>query len=217
MSRFIRICASSLGRKYIMALTGLLLGGFLVVHAAGNSMIFQGRAAFNAYAAHLHSLEPLLSAAGVVLLAILLLHILTGFSLVLRNQKAKGRQYAIRRSAAGLRSWPARIMPYTGAAVLAFLLLHLATVRFADQALPVADKVGKVLTSPLFAACYALGIAALGLHISHGFWLLTQSLGISHPRWDGLIRGLGRLIGIAVIGIFANIILLHLFVAGCSR
>lgn len=209
MFRFIQICTSSLGKKYSMALTGLLLGGFLLVHAAGTSLIFQGRAAFTAYAEHLRSLGPFLPAAGLLLLTGLLLHILTGISLVLHNRKAKGRRSAVSRSA-GRRAWAARTMPLTGAANLAFILLHLGTVRFADQAVPAADRVSRTLHDPLLALLYAVGITALSLHISHGFWSLTQSLGISHPRWNGLIRGCACLAALLIASVFFGIILLHI-------
>ncbi len=210
MSRLPYFFSSSLGRKYIMALTGLLLGGFLVVHAAGNSLIFQSREAFTAYADHLHSLGLLLPAAGLLLLAVFLLHILTGFSLALHNWRAKGSRPALCKSPARWCGWPARIMPYSGVAVLAFLLLHLATVRFADQTVPVAERISQTLTDPLLAGLYAAGIAALGLHISHGFWSLTQSLGLNHPRWNWLLRTVGCLCGSLSISVFAGIILLHL-------
>lgn len=209
MSRFMQICASSVGRKYIMALTGLLLGGFLLFHAAGNSLIFQSRDAFAAYAEHLRSLGPLLSAAGMLLLIILLLHIVTGISLVLRNVTAKGKRYAVSRLTIR-RSWAARTMAFTGAANIAFLLLHLGTVRFADQTVPAADRVGRVLADPVFALLYAAGITALALHVSHGFWSMTQSLGIHHPNWNSLIRDCGLLAAILIAGVFLGIVALHI-------
>ncbi|CAK8724088.1 Succinate dehydrogenase subunit C [Candidatus Electronema halotolerans] len=205
---------SLLGRKYLMALTGLLLTAFLLVHAAGNSLIFKSKTAFTLYAEHLHSLGPLLTAAEAFLLAVFLLHISTGLSLALANRTAKGRTYAVRRSATGLRGWPSRIMPFSGAAVLAFLILHLATVRFTGQALPPAEKIRLALTNPLSAAGYALGLAALGLHISHGFWSLTQSLGLSHPRWNWLLKGVAWLAAFLSISVFAAVILLHLLRQG---
>jgi succinate dehydrogenase / fumarate reductase cytochrome b subunit len=197
---------SLLGKKSLMALTGLLLAVFLLVHAAGNSLIFQSKTAFAAYAEHLHSLGLLFIAAEAFLLAVLLFHISTGLSLALANRTAKGRTYAVRRSATGLRGWPSRIMPFSGAAVLAFLLLHLATVRFANQALPPAEKIRQALSNPLLALGYAVGLAALGLHISHGFWSLTQSLGLSHPRWNGLLKGAAWLAAFCSISVFAGIL-----------
>jgi len=208
MSRLLRFCRSSLGRKYIMALTGLLLGLFLLAHAAGNSLLLQGREAFNAYAEHLHELRLLLPLAGLLLAAVFLLHALTGISLFLSNRRAKGGRYAVR-SAAGGQTLTAGAMLWTGAAVLIFLCIHLAAVRFANPALPAAERVSHVLTDPLLALVHAAGIAALALHISHGFWSLTQTLGISHPRCNGLIRACAWLAVIVIAGIFGSIILLH--------
>jgi succinate dehydrogenase / fumarate reductase cytochrome b subunit len=210
MSRFLKICASTLGRKHIMALTGLLLGGFLVFHAAGNSLIFQSREAFSAYAQRLHSLGLLLPTAGVLLLLVFFIHIVTGISLLLRNRRAAGRRYAVSASAGG-QTLASRAMSFTGLANLAFLLLHLATVRFADQAVPTVERISRVLTDPPLAALYAAGIAALALHISHGFQSAPQSLGVSHPRWNRLLRILGCLAAALIIGVFADIILLHVW------
>ncbi|WP_417913219.1 succinate dehydrogenase cytochrome b subunit [Candidatus Electronema sp. TJ] len=209
MSRFLRhICASTLGRKYIMALTGLLLGSFLAVHAAGNSLIFQSPEALSAYAEHLHSFSLLLHSFSLLLLAVLLVHIATGISLFLRSRRAKGRSCAVSASAGG-QTWASRTMLFTGLANLAFLLLHLATVRFADQALPTAERISRTLTSPLLAALYTVGIAALALHISHGFWSTLQSLGISHSRWNGLLRTCAGCSAALISTVFAAIILLH--------
>ncbi|CAK8716231.1 MAG: succinate dehydrogenase subunit C [Candidatus Electronema aureum] len=205
MSHVFRVFASSLGKKYIMALTGLLLGGFLLVHAAGNSLIFQGREAFTAYAEHLHSFRLILPTAGLLLLAIFLLHIVTGISLFLSNRKAQGHRYAVSKSATETQAWIARTMPATGTTVLAFLLLHLGTVHFADQAVPLADRISQTLTDPLLAVLYAVGIAALALHISHGFWSLTQTFGINHPRYNGLIKICTYLVVILVSSLFIGI------------
>jgi succinate dehydrogenase / fumarate reductase cytochrome b subunit len=205
MSHFVQICTSSLGRKYIMALTGLLLGSFLVFHAVGNSLIFQGREVFIAYAKHLRSLGPLLPIAGLFLLAVFLLHIVTGISLFFRNRKAKSGRYAVSKLTLE-QTWAARTMPYTGLINLAFLLLHLATVRFTDQAIPVAERVSRVLTNPLLAPLYAVGIMALVLHISHGFWSLLQTVGINHPGWNIVLRGGSLLISCLVLAVFLGII-----------
>ncbi|HFQ89012.1 MAG TPA: succinate dehydrogenase cytochrome b subunit [Desulfobulbus sp.] len=212
MSWFIETCTSSLGKKYIMATTGLLLGGFLLVHAAGNSSIFWGRSAFISYARHLHSLGVLVNIFEVMLLAVFLVHITTGLSLFLDNRKARPGRYEINRSAGG-RTWGSRTMPWTGLVILAFVLLHLANFHFTDHNRPIADIVTPILSNPFYTLLYGIGMAALGLHISHGFWSLFQSLGISHPRYDRAIRVLARLGWAAVIGVFAGILLL-LLVAG---
>ena len=213
MSGFVQIFTSSLGRKYIMALTGLLLGGFLLFHAAGNSFLFQGREAFIAYAEHLHSLGPLVPLAELALLVVFLLHIITGISLFQGNLRSGGAQrYAVNRSAGG-RTWGSRSMPYTGTIILAFLLIHLGNVRFtrSEQSVPVvsvADTVAGVFASPLYTLLYLVGITALTLHISHGFWSLFQSLGLNDLRYNGLIRICGSTLSTLIIGVFFGIIVL---------
>ncbi len=213
MSWFIETCTSSLGKKYIMAVTGLLLGGFLLVHAAGNSSIFWGRNAFISYAVHLHSLGVLVNIFEVMLLAVFLVHVSTGLVLFLENRNTRPSRYQVERSAGG-RTWGSRTMPYTGLVILAFLLLHLANFHFTDHDLPIADIVTPILSNPLYTLLYGIGMAALALHTSHGFWSLFQSLGINHPRYDRAIRFLAWLGCALIIGVFTCILLLMLLAGG---
>jgi succinate dehydrogenase / fumarate reductase cytochrome b subunit len=207
MSWFTQTCTSSVGKKYIMAGTGLMLGTFLLVHAAGNSSIFAGRAAFISYAEHLHSLGPLIPLAEICLLTIFLIHIVTGVSLFLQNLNARADRYAVSKPAGG-RTWGSRTMPYTGAAILAFILIHLLNVRFIEHTETVADTVNTVLSNPLYTLIYSAGMTVLALHISHGFWSLFQSMGMNHPRYNGFIRIGGYLVSSLLIAVFLAIIVL---------
>jgi len=209
MSWFSQACSSSLGKKYIMAITGLMLGGFLLVHAAGNSSIFWGRNAFIGYAEHLHSLGPLIPVAELILFSIFFLHILTGINLFFSNLQARPERYAVSKPAGG-RTLGSKTMPYTGALILAFILMHLYNVRLPDQTIPVADTVSKALTQPVYTLLYATGIIVLALHVSHGFWSLFQTLGLSHPRYDKFIRVMAYLVCAAIIAVFLVIIFLLL-------
>jgi succinate dehydrogenase / fumarate reductase cytochrome b subunit len=103
MVNFLQGALSSLGRKYVMAVTGLLLGTFILLHAVGNSTLFQGKAALNAYAEQLHSLGPIIPLAEFFLLNIFLLHIVVGISVFWFNRQAHGR-YAVQNSAGG-KTW----------------------------------------------------------------------------------------------------------------
>ncbi len=189
MSWLIQTCRSSLGKKYIMALTGLMLAGFLLVHTIGNSSIFWGREAFNAYAHHLHSLGIFVPVFEICLLTIFLLHVVTGIQLFLENRNARGGKYEIEASAGG-RTIGSKTMPYTGAAILLFILIHLANFHFIEKTEihTIADVVTAVLNNPGFTLIYGAGMLILALHISHGFWSLLQTLGISHPRYDCTLR-----------------------------
>ncbi|MCW5211818.1 succinate dehydrogenase cytochrome b subunit [Desulfobulbus sp. TB] len=203
MVNFLQGALSSLGRKYIMAVTGLLLGTFILFHAVGNSTLFQGKAALNAYAEQLHSLGPIIPLAELILLNIFLLHIIVGISVFWLNRQARGR-YAVQNSAGG-ETWGSRTMPWTGLVILAFLFLHLFNVRFVDSTLLIADVVEKTLAHPVYTFCYIGGITALILHTSHGFWSLLQTLGVHHPRYNILMQGgacvLASLIALVFLGV----------------
>ncbi len=209
MSWFLQTCTSSVGKKYIMAVTGLLLGGFLLVHAAGNSSIFWGRRAFNGYAEHLHSLGILVNIAELGLLTIFILHIVTGLSLFLQNRAARDGRYAVN-STAGGRTWGSRTMPYTGLIILAFIIMHLANFHFVEQDRPIADIVSPVLNNPVYTFFYATAMLVVGLHVSHGFWSIFQSLGVNHPKYDAFIRTISWAGCILIAGIFLAIVLLLL-------
>ncbi len=209
MSWFIQTCTSSVGKKYIMAVTGMLLGGFLLIHAAGNSSIFWGRRAFNSYAEHLHSLGILVNIAELGLLTIFILHIVTGLSLFLQNRNARDGRYAVN-NAAGGRTWGSRTMPYTGLIILAFIIMHLANFHFVEHDRPIADIVSPVLNNPVYTFFYASAMLVLGLHVSHGFWSLFQSLGVNHPKYDTFIRFISWAGCILIAGTFLAIVLLLL-------
>ncbi len=204
---------SSLGKKYIMACTGLLLGGFLLVHAAGNATIFLGRSAFLSYAEHLHGLGPLISIAELVLLSAFALHVVTGVILYVRNRKARFGRYAVRRSAGG-QSWGSKTMPWTGLVILAFVVIHLNNFHFTGRESSIADMVAAVLSDPLYTGLYIVGLTGLGLHVSHGFWSLFQSLGVNHPKYDRLIRVCAWLACGLVSAVFFLIVLLLVINSG---
>ncbi|MGI6655601.1 MAG: succinate dehydrogenase cytochrome b subunit [Desulfobulbus sp.] len=203
MSWFIQTCRSSLGKKYIMALTGLMLVGFLLVHTIGNSTIFWGRSAFNAYAHHLHSLGVFIPVFEICLLAIFLLHVFTGITLWLQNQKARGSKYEVQANAGG-RTIGSRTMPYTGIAILIFILIHLCNFHFVEktEVKTISDFVTQVLNNPFYTLIYTAGISLLFIHLSHGLWSLLQTLGISHPRYDALLRILAWALAIIMGGVF---------------
>ena len=119
---------SSLGTKYLMALTGLALIGFVLVHMAGNLLIFAGRGALNSYAHHLEELGVLLWIARIVLLAIFVLHISLGIRLWIQNREARPNRYYCERALTA--SWASRHMMLTGLVILAFVVYHLMHFTF---------------------------------------------------------------------------------------
>jgi succinate dehydrogenase / fumarate reductase cytochrome b subunit len=177
---------SSVGKKSIMAASGLLLSLFLLTHMLGNSVSFLGRNAFNTYAERLHSLGVLVYIFEIGLLTLFLIHIITGIILYLENLQARPARYSVNTSEGG-RSWGSRTMPYTGVIILVFIIVHLMNFHFTDKSVPVADLVRELLSSPSLAFFYIFSLVALALHLSHGFWSLFQSIGFNHEKYNPLL------------------------------
>jgi succinate dehydrogenase / fumarate reductase cytochrome b subunit len=177
---------SSVGKKSIMAASGLLLSLFLLTHMLGNSVSFLGRDAFNTYAERLHSLGILVYIFEIGLLTLFLIHIITGIILYLENLQARPSRYSVNSSEGG-RSWGSRTMPYTGAIILVFIIVHLRNFHFTDKSVPVADLVRELLSSPSLAFFYIFSLVALALHLSHGLWSLFQSIGFNHEKYNPLL------------------------------
>jgi succinate dehydrogenase / fumarate reductase cytochrome b subunit len=119
---------SSLNSKYLMAVTGLVLIAFVLVHMAGNLLIFAGRGALNGYAHHLEELGPLLWVARIALLTVFVLHVNFGLRLWLQNRAARGRPYRYEDTLTA--SWASRHMLLTGFVLLAFIIFHLMHFTF---------------------------------------------------------------------------------------
>ncbi|HSH14251.1 MAG TPA: succinate dehydrogenase cytochrome b subunit [Desulfurivibrionaceae bacterium] len=210
-----RTIDSSIGRKTVMAVTGLILALFVVVHLAGLANIFGGRIAFTAYAARLHDLGGLLRLGEIFLLLVFLLHLGFGLLLFLENRRAKPTRYAVNQSAGG-RTWGSLSMPYTGFVLLLFLLLHLAHFHFTDSA-SLSDRLRESLAQPVTGIFYLTALLTLGLHLSHGLWSSLQSLGVSHPKYDRFLEGGGLGISVFITTLFCMIPLLALFWPGFLR
>ncbi|MEZ6131720.1 MAG: succinate dehydrogenase cytochrome b subunit [Planctomycetaceae bacterium] len=179
-----------------MAFTGLALCGFLVAHLAGNLNLFMGEEAFNGYAEKLHSLGPLLALAETGLFATFLAHIGLAISTAALSRQARKRDYELKQSKQGVFILPqggaATKMMATGLVILAYLILHIIDMKMNLRGFAGDDNkfalVKNVLSDPLTGAFYAVALVILGVHLSHGVSSAFQTLGISHRRWNGLIR-----------------------------
>jgi len=200
---------SSVGKKSIMAATGLLLAIFLLTHLLGNSVSFLGREAFNAYAEKLHSLGVFIPVFAVILLSLFLIHIITGIILFLENLGARPTRYAVNTGEGG-RSLGSRTMPYTGAVILIFIIVHLINFHFTDKSIPAADLVRELLSRPGLAVFYIFSLLSVALHISHGAWSLFQSIGLNHEKYNDLLQKGALIFSIVVGTVFILIPLLAL-------
>ena len=178
---------SSIGKKLLMAITGLSFCAFLAGHLAGNLTIYAGKDAFNSYAEHLHSLGPLITVAEVGLLVFAIVHVVTGLSLFYQNLTARTERYAVNKSAGG-RSFGSATMPYTGVFLLIFIVMHLLNFHFVDKSeTTIAQLVTQAFQSPLWVIFYVLAMIAVALHVSHGFWSAFQTVGANHPKYMPII------------------------------
>ena len=178
--------SSSVGKKSIMAASGLLLSFFLFTHLVGNSFTFLGREAFIAYAERLHSLGVIIYFFEIGLLGLFLIHVLTGVILYFENLRARPSRYSVNTSEGG-RSWGSRTMPYTGTIIFIFIIVHLKNFHFTDKSVPIADLVRELLSNPGLAFFYIFSFVAVALHLSHGFWSLFQSIGFNHEKYNQLL------------------------------
>ncbi|MBI5556223.1 MAG: succinate dehydrogenase cytochrome b subunit [Deltaproteobacteria bacterium] len=194
-----------------MALSGVMLSLFLFAHGAGNAVAFLGSEALNSYAAKLHSLSFAVIFFECVLLAAFVLHILLGMSLFLENSQARPVRYQVERSSAQ-RTPGSRTMPYSGVVILIFIAVHLVNFHFTDRSIPAAELVRKVLRQPFYVFFHISAMAVLALHISHGFWSLFQSLGLSHPKYDAALKNSTLGLALLLSALFIVIPLCTLFI-----
>ncbi len=184
----------SITKKAVMAVTGLFLLGFVLAHLAGNLLIFGGQDLFNSYARHLEELGPLLWAARIGLLVLVMLHILTAVQVTMENRKA--RPVAYQRKQAIQTTYAARTMMFSGIIILAYLIYHLLHFTFrvthpdishgmdAQGRRDVYTMVVLSFRDPLLSSFYVFSMALLSMHLSHGFKSLFQSLGWNHEKLE---------------------------------
>jgi len=199
---------SSIGKKALMAVSGLVLVAFLVSHLLGNLLIFGGPEALNAYGAKLRHLGWGLWAARVFLIVMVIVHITTSVQLAMENRRARPQRYQIQRHAET--SPAARAMLISGLFVLVYLLYHLLHFTFrvtnpeishSLDALGRHDIYSMVVRSfqqPSVVLAYIGGMAFVCLHLSHGVASAFQTLGLTTERTIPVLGWVSRLFALAV-------------------
>jgi succinate dehydrogenase / fumarate reductase cytochrome b subunit len=189
MQRAQTFLGSSIGRKVVMAATGLVLYGFVIGHMLGNLQIYLGPKAINDYAEFLqhflHGQGVWIVRAG--LLVAVGLHIWAAVVLTLSNWSARPVGY--RDWQASESTYASRTMVWSGPILAAFVVYHLAhfTLGSAHPDFVPGDVYRNVVVgflNPFASAFYVLAMVALGFHMYHGFWSMLHTLGLSHPRWN---------------------------------
>jgi succinate dehydrogenase / fumarate reductase cytochrome b subunit len=196
-----------------MALTGIGAFAYVVLHLAGNCVVWKGQDTFNTYARTLHAL-PFLPALEAALAMVFTVHILLALVLTWQNYCARPVRNTIACNA-GAKTLASTTMIYTGLIVMGFMLFHMWNVRFGPgREVPVFERVRNALIDPHTAVVYLVGLTALGIHISHGLSSSLLSLGLRHPRHDAWVDLLGRFTALVVATGFVAIVLWFLLTGG---
>lgn len=211
MNWVVRTFTSSIGKKTLMAVTGLSFCSFLAVHLFGNFFIYVGKDSFNSYVDHLHALGVLVNLAEAGLITFALIHVITAVTLFFQNLASRPVRYALKKRAGG-RTWASQLMPYTGLYILLFVLFHLLTFKFADHTnRTVYDVVDTAFAGFGYPVFYIFSMIVVAFHISHGLWSGLQTLGLNHPKYMPAIRTLGLVFSI-VLGVGFGFIPIFMFV-----
>lgn len=212
MSSLSRFLSSSVGTKILVALTGLGFAAFLVTHLAANLLVLVDPHGYNEYSHKLIS-NPLIYIAEAGLVALFLVHAFKAVMVTLRNREARGRGYAVKKRAGhtSRKSLASSTMIVTGVWLLLFVVIHLKTFKFGpwydtpDGMRDLSRLVHEVYREPFHVAFYILSMVVVGMHLSWGLSSAFQSVGLEHPRYNGLIRGTGLAIAILMALGFALI------------
>jgi succinate dehydrogenase / fumarate reductase cytochrome b subunit len=175
---------SNIGLKAIMAVSGLLMVGYLITHVAANLLVFRGASLINGYAAILHGQPAVLYTARAVLLVALVAHVWSAVVLTRRDLAARPVGYATRKPQVA--TFASRTIRWGGLVILFFLVYHILhfTTGTVHPSFVEGDPHGNVVRAfrvPWVAAFYVVAMAAVGLHLFHGTWSAFKSLGLTRP------------------------------------
>jgi succinate dehydrogenase / fumarate reductase, cytochrome b subunit len=218
MDRLQLLWHSSVGKKVIMAVTGLIMVAYLITHVLANLLVFQGPAKINAYSAFLHGTGGALWAVRAVLLAALVLHVVAAVQLAARRQEARPMDYVGGRKPQ-VSTFASQTIRWGGALILAFLVYHILhfTVGTAHPNFVEGDPYHNVANgfhNPLVVGVYLIAMAAVGLHLYHGIWSSGRSLGMTPPSPNPLRRTVALVLGLLIwlgftvipIGVYAGVV-----------
>ena len=213
---------STIASKFLIALTGLSLVGFLCVHLIGNLLLYVGPETFNAYSHALIS-NPLVIPAEIGLSALFLLHVLEASLMWFSDRRARPVAYQQKRYAGGTsrKSIASSTMIWTGSTMLIFLVVHVGTMKYGawyttfihgEPGRDLNRLVIETFQNPLWVVFYAVCMVAVGFHLWHAFSSAFESLGLDHPTLTPKILKAGKILAILLgTGFFSIPIYLYFF------
>jgi len=187
---------SSIGKKYLMGISGLIWAGFVFGHMAGNLLIFVSPDAFNSYG-HAIVTGPILIPAEILLVLALVVHVTMAVLLTIENRRARGeQQYAVTPKGPKGGTLASRTMAIQGSLILAFIILHLATFKYGTYYETTVNGVAmrdlhrlvvEVFQNPGYVVWYVVSLVVLGFHLRHGVGSIFQSFGFKNDHYAPLI------------------------------
>ncbi|MDP9322534.1 MAG: succinate dehydrogenase cytochrome b subunit [Acidobacteriota bacterium] len=209
MSTFRRVFSSSVGTKLLIGLTGLALFAYLILHLAGNALIFAGPETFNEYSHALIS-NPLILPIEIVLLAIFLLHVYKAVTNYVANRAARPAGYAMKKYAGhtSRKSVASSTMIWSGLVIFFFIIVHVRQFKYGAWyqtagGSPIRDLARtefEVFSHPLWVAFYVVCTLVVGLHLRHGISSGFQSLGLDHPVYTRRLTMWGIVFAVIIGG-----------------
>lgn len=211
MSWLLRFARSTIGMKVVMATSGLLLFGFVTAHMIGNLQVFLGAEELNKYGTLLQGTKELLWGMRIGLLLVVIAHIVSAATLVMRSRASRPQGYKVH--AWNAPSYAARTMKFGGVILLLFIVYHLLhlTVGAAHpdftHCATIADEftcnpyrnVVIGFSNPLVSGFYIIAQLALGMHLAHGAWSMLRTLGMNNPRQDALAKTFAKAFAVVIV------------------
>lgn len=204
---------STVGKKYLMGLSGLIWAGFIFGHMAGNMLILVSPDAYNAYGHAIVSNKILLYGTEIALLGALVTHVILAVLLTKQNRQSRGNQYAVSPKGEKGPSFASQWMAVQGSIILVFIISHLITFKYGPPYETTVDGVVmrdlakliyEVFSSPGALAWYLVSLVLLGFHLTHGVRSIFQSFGLLHPAYQPIIRRAGVVYSVVVAGGFIS-------------
>jgi succinate dehydrogenase / fumarate reductase, cytochrome b subunit len=208
MSRALTFYRTSIGKKVVMAITGLILFGFVIGHMLGNLQVFMGANQMNAYAAMLKANATLLWGVRIVLLVAVILHIVAAVQLTRMSQRSRPEGYHYKDVIQA--DYAARTMRWSGPIIAVFVIYHLLhfTTGSVHPRFDVHDVYRNVISGfrvwPV-SLFYIIAMIALAFHLWHGVWSMFQTLGLINPKSDKMIHRLAAIATLALVIGFISI------------
>jgi succinate dehydrogenase / fumarate reductase cytochrome b subunit len=220
MGWLFRALTSSIGKKFMMALTGICLILFLIIHLINNLTLFAGPELFNAVVKNLDSIKPLVRIIEVILSLIFILHIFNSLWLWWKNGQARPIGYTVSGSSKNS-TFFSRTMIYSGSLVLIFLVIHLETFWAwfnLGHPLKAEHRYYEIVTqsfqNPIYSSFYIFSMILLGFHLNHGFQSAFQTFGWNHKKYFPFIEKVGFCYSWITAALFASIPVYFLFFYG---